>query len=94
MGAGELGEAGHELSVTLAQFVAAPVSALSPLSNTVRSSTVTLPLVRDEVREVVLQEHAGGRGVTPVVHLAAPVNSIDCVARAQKSTVAAVAFVY
>ena len=26
---------------------------------------VTLPLVGDEVGEVVLQEHAGGRGVAP-----------------------------
>ena len=31
----------------------------------VRSTPVTLPLVGDEVGEVVLKEHAGGRGVAP-----------------------------
>ena len=39
---------------------------------TVRSPSVTLPLVGDEVGEVVLEEHAGGGGVAPVVHLTAP----------------------
>ena len=39
---------------------------------TVGSPSVTFPLVRDEVGEVVLEEHAGGRGVAPVVHLTAP----------------------
>ena len=42
---------------------------------TVRSPSVTLPLVGHEVGEVVLEEHAGGRGVAPVVHLAAPEDS-------------------
>ena len=42
---------------------------------TVRSPSVTLPLVGDEVGEVVLEEHAGGGGVAPVVHLAAPEDS-------------------
>ena len=35
-------------------------------SNTVRSSSVTLPLVGDKVWQVVLQDHAGGGGVAPV----------------------------
>ena len=44
----------------------------SGVFTTVWSPSVTFPLVGDEVREVVLEEHAGGRGVAPVVHLAAP----------------------
>ena len=38
----------------------------------VRSSSVTLPLVGDKVGQVVVEQHAGGPGVAPVVHLAAP----------------------
>ena len=37
--------------------------------------SVAFPLVRHEVREVVLQSHAGGRGVAPVMHLTATENS-------------------
>ena len=38
----------------------------------VRSSSVTLPLVGHKVGQVVVEQHAGGPGVAPVVHLAAP----------------------
>ena len=49
----------------------------SGVFTTVWSPSVTFPLVGDEVWEVVLEEHAGGGGVAPVVHLAAPeVNQI------------------
>jgi len=86
------GETGDEFSVALTQLVTTAVSSFS-VSNTVWSPSVTFPLVGDEVREVVLEEHAGGRGVAPVVHLAAPVNPIHSLAGAKKATVAAVAFV-
>jgi len=60
----------------------------------VRSSSVTLPLVRDKVGEVVLQHHAGGGGVAPVMHLTAPVNPIHGVTRAKEPTVATIALVH
>jgi len=86
------GETGDKLSVTLTQLVTAAVSSFS-VSNTVRSPSVTFPLVGHEVGKVVLEEHAGGRGVAPVVHLAAPVYTVHSLARAKKATVAAVSFV-
>jgi len=81
------GETGDKLSVALTQLVA---TAVSSFANTVRSPSVTLPLVGDEVGEVVLEEHAGGGGVAPVVHLAAPVYAIHSLTRAEKATVAAI----
>lgn len=54
------------------------------------SSAVALPQVRYEI----LQKHrTPGRGVTVVVHLAAPVDSVQRLARAQKAAVASVALV-
>jgi len=86
------GQTGDKLSVALAQLVTTAVSSC-PVSNTVGSPSVTFPLVRDEVGEVVLEEHAGGRGVAPVVHLTAPVYTVHSLARAKKATVAAVSLV-
>lgn len=88
----ESGETGDKFSVTLTQLVTTALSSIS-LSNTVWSPAVTFPLVGDEVGEVVLEEHAGGGGVAPVVHLAAPVYTIHSVARAKKATVAAISLV-
>jgi len=87
------GQTGDKFSVALTQLVTTAVSSFS-VSNTVRSPSVTLPLVGHEVGEVVLEEHAGGRGVAPVVHLTAPVNAIHSLTRAKKATVAAVPFVH
>jgi len=84
------GETGDKFSVALTQLVTATVSSFS---NTVRSPSVTFPLVGDEVGKVVLEEHAGGRGVAPVMHLTAPVYTVHSLARAKKATVAAVSFV-
>lgn len=54
------------------------------------TSAVALPQVRYEI----LQKHrTPGRGVTVVVHLAAPVDSVQRLARAQKAAVASVALV-
>jgi len=86
------GETGDKLSVALTQLVTAAVSSFS-VSNTVRSPSVTFPLVGDEVGKVVLEEHAGGRGVAPVVHLAAPVYTVHSLSSAKKATVAAVSLV-
>lgn len=86
------GETGDKFPVALTQLVTATVSSFS-VSNTVRSPSVTFPLVGHEVWKVVLEEHAGGRGVAPVVHLTAPVYTVHSLARAKKATVAAVSFV-
>lgn len=86
----------YKLPVTLTELVAAasPTRGLGLASNAVRSPSVTLPLVGDKVRQVVLQDHAGGGGVAPVVHLAAPVNTIHSVTGPEEPAVAAIAFVY
>ena len=39
--------------------------------------SVATPLVGDKVGQVVLQGHAGGRGVAPVVHLATPETQLN-----------------
>ena len=51
---------------------ASPTGGLGLASHAVGSTSITLPLVGDEVGQVVLQDHAGGGGVAPVMHLAAP----------------------
>lgn len=86
----------YKLPVTLTELVAAASTTrgLGLASNAVRSSSVTLPLVGDKVWQVVLQDHAGGGGVAPVMHLAAPVNTIHGVTRPKEPAVAAIAFVY
>jgi len=62
--------------------------------NTVGSTSVALPLVRYKVRQVGFQDHAGGGGVAPIMHLAAPVNTIHSVPRPKKPTVAPIALVH
>ncbi len=56
-------------------------------------SSVALPLKSDKVGKVVLQAHAGGGRVAPVVHLAALVDAVDGHAGAEEAAVAAVALV-
>ena len=43
----------------------------------IRGPSVAFPLVGDKVGQVVLQGHAGGRGVAPVVHLATPETQLN-----------------
>ena len=77
-GTGVAGEAADELPVALAELVAAAagLAGPGPPRQAVGRTPVTLPLVRDEVGQVVLQEHAGGRRVAPVVHLTTPAQQI------------------
>ena len=48
------------------------------LLTAVRSPSITLPLIWNKVRELVLQIHARGGGVAPVVHLATPASHKLC----------------
>ena len=43
----------------------------------IRGPSIAFPLVGDKVGQVVLQGHAGGRGVAPVVHLATPETQLN-----------------
>jgi len=92
-GARELGQAVHKCPVTLTQLVRAAGALTPPVTNTIWRASVAFPLVRHEVREVVLQSHAGGRGVAPVMHLTASVDRVHGVAGAEEAAVAAVALV-
>jgi len=85
-------EAGGKFSVTLTKLMTATAMSrvLSLAPDAVRSPSITLPLVGNKVRELVLQVHAGGGGVAPIMHLAAPVYSIHWVTMSKKSAEASI----
>jgi len=91
----KLFQALHKLSITLAKLMttATRICLLRRSSNAIGCTTITRPLVREEVRQVVFYVHASCLGVAPVVHLTASVNAIDNTSRAEEPAVASVTLV-
>jgi len=90
--AGEVGETLDKFPVTFAELVGTRPGprSLCAACHAVRGAPVAAPLVRDEVGKVVLEEHAGGGGVAPVVHFAAPVDPVHYSSRPKETTVASI----
>lgn len=85
----------RQLAVTLTQLMRTRIASIvaSVAWNTIGCSPVAFPFEGNKVGKVVLKIHAGGGGVTQIVHLATFVNSVHSSTRSQKAAITTVALV-